>query len=127
MSVVIDFIGACFIGTLAIGAVWLCLGLIAPGLLIPGNSTSKTRITYWCNTESFSGKRYDHGPQHPHRTVEEATACCTAAYQRDKEAAERVPRPRPCPKCNRNHFLDECPGYRVTDSRTGEVVGYWKP
>ena len=36
-------------------------------------------------------------------------------------------RPAACPRCNRNHFEEKCPGYRVTDSRTGEVVGYWRP
>ena len=43
-----------------------------------------------------------------------------------------IPQPgelRACPKCHRNHFADECPpaGYRATDARTGEVVGYWQP
>ena len=36
-------------------------------------------------------------------------------------------RPAACPRCNRNHFEEKCPGYRVTDGRTGEVVGYWQP
>jgi hypothetical protein len=43
-----------------------------------------------------------------------------------------IPQPgelRACEKCGRNHFEDECPptGYRATDGRTGEVVGYWQP
>jgi hypothetical protein len=43
-----------------------------------------------------------------------------------------IPQPgelRACPKCNRNHFAGECPpaGHRVTDGRTGEVVGHWVP
>lgn len=37
-------------------------------------------------------------------------------------------KPAKCPRCQRNHFGEECPpaGHRVTDGRTGEVVGYWR-
>jgi len=43
-----------------------------------------------------------------------------------------IPQPdpaKPCAKCGRNHFGAECPpaGYRATDARTGEVMGYWTP
>lgn len=82
---------------------------------------------FYCTGTAFSG-RYIEGYRHTHKTVAEAHECITANYEAQQQA-EAQPHLRTCPDCGRNHFLPQCPPYpsRVTDSRTGEVVGHWMP
>lgn len=65
-----------------------------------------------------------------HHKPSDTIFCPKAHALHHKVQAERDPA-KPCPKCNRNHFADKCPPYpkahRVTDGRTGEVIGYWTP
>jgi hypothetical protein len=76
---------------------------------------------------------------HTHNSEEAVDACSILkAWDEDYRAGKvdwdgnPIPQDgelRACEKCGRNHFAGECPptGHRVTDGRTGEVVGYWTP
>lgn len=83
---------------------------------------------YHCKGSAFSGQPYPRSEgTHTHRTYAEASACMERQIAAELAAAEHQGPAVPCPRCVRNHFSSECPpaGHRVTNARTGEVVGYW--
>jgi len=111
-------------------AAWVAGALLIAALLAASFGWTRPRKYPWATEPPLPPEPAVCMAGHTHRDLVDMFACPQdMALRTTRETVSSFIPGQACPYCNRNHFADrdDCPGHRVTDGRTGEVVGYWKP